>query len=150
MVITGYHTVRYFSLSVTVNHDNNHGNNQYKSWSTTQLKIRRFSVISIKWLHRSHANRAWIHCTLVKSALRTGEAHSKFEIGDKIQCNNIHFKVRLLLGFRKTPKPYELYNRYHQEFHAPHCDRGHGQERLVRRCPLKWAPLKTRRRRIDG
>lgn len=38
-----------------------------------------------------------------------------------------HFKVRLILGFRKTPKPYELYNRYHQEFHAPHCDRGHGQ-----------------------
>ena len=40
------------------------------------------------------------------------------------------FKVRLVLGFRKTPKPYELYNRYHQEFHAPHCDRGHGQERV--------------------
>ena len=38
-----------------------------------------------------------------------------------------HLKVRLILGFRKTPKPYELYNRYHQEFHAPHCDRGHGQ-----------------------
>ena len=47
-------------------------------------------------------------------------------------CFREHFKVRLLLGFRKTPKPYELYNRYHQEFHAPHCDRGHGQVRVDR------------------
>ena len=58
------------------------------------------------------------------------------------------FKVRLLLGFRKTPKPYELYNRYHQEFHAPHCDRGHGQARVDRsverpgRCERRFSPKK--------
>ena len=70
---------------------------------------------------------------MVQSSLRTGDIKidiSNQKMGHGIGSND-HFKVRLLLGFRKTPKPYELYNRYHQEFHAPHCDRGHGQVRVV-------------------
>ena len=72
-----------------------------------------------------------MHYALVESALRTGQVYDLVQVTkwDKNQTVG-HFKVRLVLGFRKTPKPYELYNRYHQEFHAPHCDRGHGQERV--------------------
>ena len=81
---------------------------------------------------------------MVQSSLRTGDIKidiSSQKIGHENYWVKLRswfkmiilgsFKVRLLLGFRKTPKPYELYNRYHQEFHAPHCDRGHGQVRVV-------------------
>ena len=90
-----------------------------------------------------------MHYALVESALRTGQVYDLVQVTKWDKNPTVgHFKVRLVLGFRKTPKPYELYNRYHQEFHAPHCDRGHGQARVDRsverpgRCERRFSPKK--------